>query len=68
VRIVGAERAAREPCNELDLRGPMAWAAGCGGHGLRPTDRERCDEMARIRWLAQVERALNVVRWTPGSV
>jgi len=59
VRIVGAEHAAPRTLYELDLRGPLAWALGAEGHGLRRLTRERCDELARIPLAGQVE-SLNV--------
>jgi len=59
VRIVGADHAAPSSLYELDLRGPLAWALGAEGHGLRRLTRERCDELARIPLAGQVE-SLNV--------
>jgi len=59
VRIVGADHAA--PCSlyEADLQGPLAWALGAEGHGLRRLTRERCDQLARIPLAGQTE-SLNV--------
>jgi 23S rRNA (guanosine2251-2'-O)-methyltransferase len=59
VRIVGADHAAPSSLYELDLRGPLAWALGAEGHGLRRLTRERCDELARIP-LAGLVESLNV--------
>jgi 23S rRNA (guanosine2251-2'-O)-methyltransferase len=59
VRIVGADHAAPRSLYGIDLRGPLAWALGAEGHGLRRLTRERCDELARIPLAGQVE-SLNV--------
>jgi 23S rRNA (guanosine2251-2'-O)-methyltransferase len=49
VRIVGADSEAKDSLFELDLRGPLAWALGAEGHGLRRLTRERCDTPRWIR-------------------
>lgn len=59
VRIVGAAGEAECSLYELDLRGPLAWALGAEGHGLRRLTRERCDVLARIPLAGHVE-SLNV--------
>ena len=59
VRIVGADHAAPHSLYGLDLSGPVAWALGAEGHGMRRLTRERCDELARIPLAGQVE-SLNV--------
>jgi 23S rRNA (guanosine2251-2'-O)-methyltransferase len=59
VRIVGADHQAQQSLYDLDLDGPLAWALGAEGHGLRRLTRERCDLMARIPLAGQVE-SLNV--------
>jgi 23S rRNA (guanosine2251-2'-O)-methyltransferase len=59
VRIVGADDTAPGSLYQLDLRGPVAWALGAEGHGLRRLTRERCDQLARIPMAGQVE-SLNV--------
>ncbi|TMH75492.1 MAG: 23S rRNA (guanosine(2251)-2'-O)-methyltransferase RlmB [Betaproteobacteria bacterium] len=59
VRVVGADHAAPRDLYAIDLRGPLAWALGAEGHGLRRLTRERCDELARIPLAGQVE-SLNV--------
>jgi 23S rRNA (guanosine2251-2'-O)-methyltransferase len=59
VRVVGADHAAPSSLYALDLRGPLAWALGAEGHGLRRLTRERCDELASIPLAGQVE-SLNV--------
>jgi len=59
VRIVGADHAAPSSLYQLDLRGPLAWALGAEGHGLRRLTRERCDHLASIPLAGQIE-SLNV--------
>jgi 23S rRNA (guanosine2251-2'-O)-methyltransferase len=59
VRIVGADHAAPDSLYQLDLRGPLAWALGAEGRGLRRLTRERCDQLASIPLAGQVE-SLNV--------
>jgi 23S rRNA (guanosine2251-2'-O)-methyltransferase len=59
VWIVGADHAAPRSLYTLDLPGPLAWALGAEGHGLRRLTRERCDELTSIPLAGQVE-SLNV--------
>lgn len=48
VWIVGAAGEAQRTLYELDLTGPVAWALGAEGQGLRRLTREKCDWLARI--------------------
>ncbi len=59
VWIAGAAGDAAQTLYELDLAGPIAWALGAEGEGLRRLTRERCDWLARIPMSGQVE-SLNV--------
>jgi 23S rRNA (guanosine2251-2'-O)-methyltransferase len=59
VWIAGAAGEADKTLYELDLKGPIAWALGAEGEGLRRLTRERCDWLARIPMAGQVE-SLNV--------
>lgn len=57
--IAGAAGDAERSLYELDLTGPIAWAVGAEGGGLRRLTRERCDWLARIPMAGHVE-SLNV--------
>jgi 23S rRNA (guanosine2251-2'-O)-methyltransferase len=57
--IAGAAGDADRTLYELDLTGPLAWALGAEGEGLRRLTRERCDWLARIPMAGHVE-SLNV--------
>jgi 23S rRNA (guanosine2251-2'-O)-methyltransferase len=57
--IVGAAEEAEKSLFEVDQRGPIAWALGAEGNGLRRLTRARCDELARIPMRGSVE-SLNV--------
>jgi 23S rRNA (guanosine2251-2'-O)-methyltransferase len=57
--IAGATGDADRSIFDLDLRGPLAWALGAEGSGLRRLTRERCDWLARIPMHEQAE-SLNV--------
>lgn len=59
VWIAGAAGEAGKSLYELDLTGPIAWALGAEGEGLRRLTRERCDFLVRIPLHGQVE-SLNV--------
>jgi 23S rRNA (guanosine2251-2'-O)-methyltransferase len=59
VWIAGAAGQAERSLYDLDLRGPLAWALGAEGEGLRRLTREKCDWLARIPLRGQVE-SLNV--------
>ena len=59
VWIAGAASDAQKSLYELDLSGPLAWALGAEGGGLRRLTRERCDWLARIPMAGHVE-SLNV--------
>jgi 23S rRNA (guanosine2251-2'-O)-methyltransferase len=59
VWIVGAAGEAQKTIFEIDLRGPVAWALGAEGQGLRRLTREKCDWLARIPLQGQTE-SLNV--------
>jgi 23S rRNA (guanosine2251-2'-O)-methyltransferase len=59
VRLVGAAGEASSSIYDVDLTGPLAWALGAEGTGLRRLTRERCDLLARIPIIGHVE-SLNV--------
>jgi 23S rRNA (guanosine2251-2'-O)-methyltransferase len=59
VRLVGAAGEAEQSLFDMDLTGPLAWVLGAEGSGLRRLTRERCDALARIPIIGQVE-SLNV--------
>lgn len=59
VWIAGAAGDAEKTVFDLDLKGPIAWALGAEGAGLRRLTRERCDFLARIPMHGGVE-SLNV--------
>ncbi len=59
VRIVGADAEGPRSLYESDLTGPLAWALGAEGTGLRRLTRENCDELLRIPMAEGVE-SLNV--------
>ncbi len=57
--IVGAAGEAERALYEIDLTGPLAWALGAEGQGLRRLTREKCDWLARIPLQGRTE-SLNV--------
>jgi len=59
VRLIGAAGEAERSLYDFDLTGPLAWVLGAEGTGLRRLTRERCDELASIPIIGQVE-SLNV--------
>ncbi len=59
VWIVGAAGEAERTLYEIDLTGPVAWALGAEGPGLRRLTREKCDWLARIPLQGRTE-SLNV--------
>jgi 23S rRNA (guanosine2251-2'-O)-methyltransferase len=59
VRLVGAAGDATTDLFDVDLIGPLAWALGAEGSGLRRLTRERCDLLARIPISDRIE-SLNV--------
>lgn len=59
VRLIGAAGEADDSLFDIDLAGPLAWVLGAEGAGLRRLTRERCDALARIPIIGQVQ-SLNV--------
>jgi 23S rRNA (guanosine2251-2'-O)-methyltransferase len=59
VRLIGAAGDATNDLFDVDLTGPLAWALGAEGSGLRRLTRERCDLLARIPISDRIE-SLNV--------
>jgi 23S rRNA (guanosine2251-2'-O)-methyltransferase len=59
VWIAGAAGEAERSIYELELTGPLAWALGAEGEGLRRLTRERCDWLACIPLQGSVD-SLNV--------
>lgn len=59
VWIAGAAGEAQRTIYDIDLTGPVAWALGAEGQGLRRLTREHCDWLARIPLAGQTE-SLNV--------
>ncbi|MFN7570449.1 MAG: 23S rRNA (guanosine(2251)-2'-O)-methyltransferase RlmB [Betaproteobacteria bacterium] len=59
VWIAGAAGEADRSLYDIDLTGPLAWALGAEGEGLRRLTRERCDWLARIPLHGAVD-SLNV--------
>jgi 23S rRNA (guanosine2251-2'-O)-methyltransferase len=59
VWIAGATGEAERTIYEIDLTGPLAWALGAEGQGLRRLTREKCDWLARIPLRGHTE-SLNV--------
>src|SRR5688572_3982405 len=59
VWILGADERAEGDLYEAKLAGPIAWALGAEGEGMRRLTREHCDILVRIPMLGSVE-SLNV--------
>ena len=59
IRICGADAEGSVSLYGARLEGPLAWALGAEGSGLRRLTREHCDELARIPLHGEVE-SLNV--------
>ena len=57
--IVGADERADQALYAAKLSGPLAWALGAEGEGMRRLTRESCDELVRIPMRGTVE-SLNV--------
>lgn len=57
--LVGADERAEQKLFGARLTGPLAWALGAEGEGMRRLTREHCDELVRIPMLGSVE-SLNV--------
>jgi 23S rRNA (guanosine2251-2'-O)-methyltransferase len=59
IRLIGAAGSAAQSLYRVELRGPIAWALGAEGSGLRRLTRERCDQLVHIPLAGEVE-SLNV--------
>ena len=57
--IIGADERAEQDLYAAKLTGPLAWALGAEGEGMRRLTREHCDVIVRIPMLGTVE-SLNV--------
>jgi 23S rRNA (guanosine2251-2'-O)-methyltransferase len=57
--IVGADERSDVNLYDAKLQGPLAWALGAEGEGMRRLTREHCDVLVRIPMLGSVE-SLNV--------
>jgi 23S rRNA (guanosine2251-2'-O)-methyltransferase len=56
---VGADGAADQPADAVDLKGPVVLVLGAEGAGLRQLTRQNCDFLVRLPQLGAVE-SLNV--------
>ena len=59
IRLIGAAGGVAQSLYQIELRGPIAWALGAEGTGLRRLTRERCDQLVHIPLAGEVE-SLNV--------
>ena len=59
VWVIGAAGEATKDLYAIDQKGPLAWALGAEGAGLRRLTRDTCDDLARIPMYGSVE-SLNV--------
>ena len=52
--LVGADGAAKQTINEIDLGGSIGLVMGAEGHGIRRLTREHCDFLARIPMAGEI--------------